>query len=477
MSTKSANPSPPHVEADEARSALERVLASRYFVNAHKKKAFLGLVCDLYLEGRGHELNEYRLGFEVFGRERDYNPSADPIVRVVAHEIRKKLELYYQAEGADDEVRLELPSGTYQPVFTRHAAAAPSLEPAPEPHHGPATPIVPLEPPAPPAPAPRRATPATLWLSAAVVVLAVALVFVASSKRAIERTAAEAADARSAALRGPLWTPFARDATPPLVILSNPPVLRVANATDLDIVGKDSIPIGPEVPARMKDRLVTDPEVLVREGDARSGEAHTPPIVHHSSAPRLVYSTSGYTGIGEAIGLHRLTDYFRSADRSIVLKQSRTVSAEDLKNHNLILLGGGWVNEWSAMTADTQDFVFTSGGTVGNRRPEAGEATEYIPEFDGATGSIVVDYALVTVTSNLTDANEQMILAGVYSQGTEAAAEYVTERTYVEQLEARLRQLAAGDEGPLYFQALLKVKVENGIPTTISLLALHRLGQ
>ena len=63
-------------------------------------------------------------------------------------------------------------------------------------------------------------------------------------------------------------------------------------------------------------------------------------MIKQSTTPRLVYSRNVYTGTGEAIGLYRLTDYFRSAGRSILLKQSRTLSAEDLKNHNLILLGG-----------------------------------------------------------------------------------------------------------------------------------------
>src|SRR5690349_1200505 len=98
MSTRTAPDASPPVEPAEVRQALERILSSRYFVNAHKKKAFLQLICDLYLDGRAHEVNEYRLGFEVFDRESSYSPSADPIVRVVAHEIRKKLDLYYLNE-------------------------------------------------------------------------------------------------------------------------------------------------------------------------------------------------------------------------------------------------------------------------------------------------------------------------------------------------------------------------------------------
>src|SRR5262245_66483344 len=104
-------------EASEVNQTLERVLNSRYFVHAHKKRQFLSLICDFYLKGRAHELNEYVLAYDVFGRDSNYNPSADPMVRVVAHEIRKKLESYYQNEGAKDEIRMVLQAGSYMRFF------------------------------------------------------------------------------------------------------------------------------------------------------------------------------------------------------------------------------------------------------------------------------------------------------------------------------------------------------------------------
>src|SRR5437868_1325058 len=119
MKPQMAEPTASIIEPDEVRQALERLLGSKHFVNAHKKQKFLRLICDYYLEGRAQELNEHILGYDVFGRDNSYNPSNDPIVRVFAHEIRKKLEAYYANEGANDPVRLEIPAGSYQPVFTR----------------------------------------------------------------------------------------------------------------------------------------------------------------------------------------------------------------------------------------------------------------------------------------------------------------------------------------------------------------------
>lgn len=467
------------LQPDEVRQTLENILSSKYFVHAPKKKGFLRLICDFYLSGRAHELNEYILGYDVFERDNAYDPSADPVVRVTAHEIRKKLELYYQHEGAADPVRLEIPPGSYQPIFTRHelAAAAPagtdalahtSLPPAPA--------------------APTQAQPPAVWrhlpsgllaLGFAVLVLTIAVVTLWRSNRELQQTAVAAKTAQDPATYGAVWAPFLESSSLPLVILSNPPVLRFANPSDPASLSKDAIVLPPEAVARLKDKVVTNPEVVVTDSSGPTpGSASAPAgsgVLKQMQTPSLVISTNAYTGMGEAIGLHYLTDLFRTANRSMLLKQSRTLSAEDLKGHNVILLGGVWVNEWSGKLSETGDFVFTNNGTIKNRKPQAGEDGDYIPQFDSRTGGLLIDYALITVKPNISETNDVMMLAGVYSQGTEAAAEFVTNKNYLNQLNQRLQQLNQAGSAPRHYQALLKVSVENGIPTTISILALHEL--
>jgi hypothetical protein len=452
-------------ENDEVRQALESILSSKHFVNAHKKKKFLRLICDFYLEGRAQELNEHILGYDVFGRGSSYNPSADPIVRVFAHEIRKKLEAYYANEGASDPIRLEIPAGSYQPVFTRlHTPTAPvAAQPvAPRPKNEPE--------------ATERLSPAKIVVGVALLILIGAVITLALWNRQLRREIDSADVAKAPAAYGEVWASFMKDNTPPLVILSNPPVLRFINPSDPEALTKDSIPLAPETVEALKDKFVTNPEVTLKESIGPTGDGAEPArdrgVIERNRTPRLIVSTNVHTGMGEAIGLHYLTDFFRKSSRSILLKQSRTLSAEDLKKHNVIMLGGVWVNEWSGKLKRSEDFLFTDKGTIENRNPQPGEEREYIPQFDRRTGDLVVDYALVTVKPNISEANQVMLLAGVYSQGTEAASEYVTNKTYLDQLNQRLEQ---SGEPPRYFQVLLKVGVEKGIPTTISILALHEL--
>jgi len=68
-----------------------------------------------------------------------------------------------------------------------------------------------------------------------------------------------------------------------------------------------------------------------------------------------------------------------------------------------------------------------------------------------------------------------MVLAGIYSEGTEAAADFVTNASYLNELNQRLKELGGKSGAPKYYQALLKVRVENSIPTKVSLLTVHEL--
>ncbi|HET9377976.1 MAG TPA: malectin domain-containing carbohydrate-binding protein, partial [Chthoniobacterales bacterium] len=72
--------------------------------------------------GATAEIKEYNIAIEALGRPSDFNPQTDTIVRVTAHTLRKRLEAYYNAEGADHEVHIGLPSGHYMPQFTYRGA-------------------------------------------------------------------------------------------------------------------------------------------------------------------------------------------------------------------------------------------------------------------------------------------------------------------------------------------------------------------
>jgi hypothetical protein len=120
--------SAPTRPSEEERSAileqLGRLLENPYFSHSRRFPSFLRFVVERTLSGQTDVLKERTLGIEIFGRDPDYDTASDPIVRVTAGEIRKRIAQYYQEAGHENELRISLPLGSYVPQF-HDAQAAP----------------------------------------------------------------------------------------------------------------------------------------------------------------------------------------------------------------------------------------------------------------------------------------------------------------------------------------------------------------
>jgi hypothetical protein len=100
-----------------ANEQLERLLANPYFSHSRRFPSFLRFIVSQTLLGRTDLLKERTLGIEVFGKSANYDTANDPIVRVTAAEIRKRIAQYYQDPAHEHELRLSLPPGSYVPKF------------------------------------------------------------------------------------------------------------------------------------------------------------------------------------------------------------------------------------------------------------------------------------------------------------------------------------------------------------------------
>jgi adenylate cyclase len=110
-------------DARIVRSHLDRVLRSPHFDGSTRSREFLHYVVEEVLAGRAAYLKQAAIAVEVFGRQPDFDAVIDPIVRVQAGRLRRSLERYYLLSGDTDTIRIELPKGSYAPVFTETAMA------------------------------------------------------------------------------------------------------------------------------------------------------------------------------------------------------------------------------------------------------------------------------------------------------------------------------------------------------------------
>ena len=119
-----AHPIPP----ETIRRALDKIVASEAFTRSPRLTKFLRYIVEQTLAGRGSELKEYLLAIEVFNRKNGFDPRIDPIVRVEAGRLRRRLREHYRREGKHEEVRIECAKGSYAVMFRTAAAPAAKSE-------------------------------------------------------------------------------------------------------------------------------------------------------------------------------------------------------------------------------------------------------------------------------------------------------------------------------------------------------------
>jgi hypothetical protein len=100
-------------QAEAVRKETAVLLNEQSFRTSDRCTKLLKYLVEETLHDNGALLKERRAGHEVFGRDPGYDTSADPIVRNVASEIRKRLRQFYSEHPETRAVRIELLPGTY----------------------------------------------------------------------------------------------------------------------------------------------------------------------------------------------------------------------------------------------------------------------------------------------------------------------------------------------------------------------------
>jgi len=408
-------------EKEQFLRQVEKIASSGVLQHSESLCRLLRYLSRYTLDHPGVHLKEYQIATEVFGRPSDFDPQVDSTVRVQVGRLRQKLHEYYHSEGTDDPLVLELPKGSYA-VSLVHRSAADVHKPA-------VASTAAVE--------PRGAGVPQKWKTAVIVLsllLALALAVIVAQRISGGRsTAAEAAENESPAAFRVFWKSFASSPEEPWVIFSN-----------AQFVGR------PETGMRYRDP--------VRDTQAK--------VLDH------------YTGVGEVLAVHELDGVFGLLRKQIRVKRGSLLSLDDVKNNDLIFVGSPAENLTLRDIPGTQEFVFqrlTEGPRKGdlavvNLHPQTGELKTFI----GTPNHLPLtdDYSVIALIKGLNPGRSVLILAGTTTLGTQAAVEYVSRQSSVEQLLLRLAVAPTGEPQP--FEAVLHVKVTRGVPIESELVALRK---
>lgn len=95
---------------------LEKVLQSSEFKESSRNQELLQYL--VASSEKDEQIKETTIAADLFSKDSNFDPHDDPTIRVYISNLRKKLEHYYLTEGKEDPVRIQIPKGRYNVVFT-----------------------------------------------------------------------------------------------------------------------------------------------------------------------------------------------------------------------------------------------------------------------------------------------------------------------------------------------------------------------
>jgi hypothetical protein len=392
-------------------------------------------ICDRALQNRPDELREQQIGCAVFGRQPNYSPAEDNIVRVEVRQLRKRLDEYFSAEGKTEPYTIVIPKGTYVPVFEAYQAPV-------------ATPETPLEAP-PAAPAKVRRHPAIRWLwvqSAAIVVLAATCLGLWQAGR---RPEVRSGPADAPVDRGVLWPTLFNRGQQTFVICADSSLV-VARAA--------------------KRRPITLDEYIAVDYVGRSAGLSPEVTSLLGELPRWLF-----TDIADLRVVQRLFRLNGAEWDKVSVRTARQTQIQDFKNGNAILLGSIRSNPWNELFEPMLNFQFeyevaTRTSYIRNKSPQAGEQPVYRASHPGEAGTF---YSVIALVPNLRRNGSVLIVEGTAGDSTEATGEFITDP---KRSGALLKSLMDRNRGRLpYFEVLLKSGTLAGVATDPEVVAIRVL--
>lgn len=111
------------ISRNAVKAQLEKILTSSNFATASQLSNFLRYVVEQTLNGQSDSIKQYTVAVEALGYAADFDPQSNPTVRVHAQQLRRALDHYYQTQGFEDPIRIDIPKGSYIPNFLENQKA------------------------------------------------------------------------------------------------------------------------------------------------------------------------------------------------------------------------------------------------------------------------------------------------------------------------------------------------------------------
>src|SRR5579875_411048 len=370
----------------DCRALVDRIVASLWFCGSARRGDMLCYMVHRVLDESASEIHEDEIGTRLFGRQLDYDKGVDPIVRVQASHLRKRLAQYFESEGALEAIVLDIPKGAYVPVFRyRSEPLETTNETA--------------------ARAAQRPLAITL-LAGACLLLAVTCTWLAMHSRLESTSAGEKAP-----------QPYIRGLYGRLITPTSHTSLIVADSS----FGLLQDALGHPIPLDLY--LARDPQKwLEKEGRIGKPDANLDHVLE-----MLAYRQ--YTSLADLMLANKISLLLSPLQRArLSIHYARDYSVRAANSENLILFGSERSNPWVQLFNRYLDFQFVEEVpgriTVVDRKPRPGDPSKYpLPAMShsGREG-----YSVLALLPGMARDSSVLLIAGTDMEATETAGGVAT---------------------------------------------------
>jgi hypothetical protein len=378
---------------EEAKGAIllemEKILASTFFCHAARSSQFLTYVVEHQLNGRSDLLKERTIGTEVFLRPAGYATGDDPVVRVQAGEVRRRLEQYYQAAPKEPPIRIELPVGTYTPVFRIPSTEAPADSPTLYAHAQVADPVN----------GKRRFRRWAVVGICAALALGAVIVGLTSYRTERQKTALDK-----------FWSPVFATQQPALICLAK----GVTYRPSLELYQKYAL----AHPGTYRSEVERSNEPLPLDAKEKL-----------SWDEMLLFSDYGVAA-GDVSSAVKFSALFGKIGKPNQVRIGANYSFQDLRNSPAVVVGA-FNNKWTMELTSTLHFALVEeDGKFMIREQIPGGRVWMVTTNQGIPA---VDFAIVGRLLDSKTGQFTIVAAGITGSGTQAAGEFATNPEYLEQ--------------------------------------------
>ena len=408
------------ISAGQIREQLDLLVRDHAFRSSKRSVAFLRYVVEQTINGSADQIKERTIGVEVFEREPSYDTNLDHVVRTAATELRKRLAIYYGEEKHRSELRIGLTPGSYIPRFTLPTHV----------HSGVGEPEIAL--------APAVIVPQTDGSIHSEPIENGSLGQNVGGRR---HSRLSLAIALSAALviawfigYGWLHRETAQD-------LFWKPVLETPGSVLLAV---GDVPNGPPIPS-----------VAGVDGDFPT------PVLRTTTSPTVPFA--------DAVTIARVVGALEAKGKKVIIRRESASTFSDLREGPVVLIGA-FNNEWSLRLTHTlryslaldaeKHLIYIKDVKNPSSRSWSWRTDQPTAHRVGANSPVLKDYALISRIRNSETGHVVVVIGGLYTYGTEAAGEFLTDP----QLIQAIAKASRNDPAHQNLQIVLETTVTDETP-------------